>query len=134
MQKPSCNICKRYLHYYEKRAIIDGKEVCTSCYDMSREIGEKLEQAFNSIPAGKIENTVNKYVEKYNEPSHYHQHEIDTIEFLQRGFPPQVFMGFAIGHVIKYAQRAEYKNGREDFVKMVDYAKRALDWYDKTHS
>lgn len=71
---------------------------------------------------------------QYNKPAHYHKHEIDTIAFLQGGFPPEVFMGFAIGHVIKYAQRAEYKNGREDYVKMFDYAKRALDWYDKTHS
>lgn len=70
----------------------------------------------------------------YNKPDHYHKHEIDTIAFLQKGFPPEVFMGFAIGHIIKYAQRANYKNGREDFIKMVDYAKRALDWYDKTHS
>jgi hypothetical protein len=71
---------------------------------------------------------------EFNEPEHYHQHDIDTIKFLQRGFPPEVFMGFAIGHIVKYAQRANYKNGREDYVKMVDYAKRALDWYDKTHS
>lgn len=71
---------------------------------------------------------------EFNEPAHYHQHEIDTITFLQKGFPPEVFMGFAIGHIIKYAQRANYKNGREDFIKMVDYSKRALDWYDKTHS
>jgi hypothetical protein len=71
---------------------------------------------------------------EYNEPAHYHKHHIDTIKFLQEGFPPEVFMGFALGHIIKYAQRANYKNGREDYVKMVDYAKRALDWYDKTHS
>ena len=70
----------------------------------------------------------------FNEPEHYHKHTIDTITFLQEGFPPEVFMGFAIGHIIKYAHRANYKNGREDYVKMLDYAKRALDWYDKTHS
>jgi hypothetical protein len=83
------------------------------------------------------EGTVGKVVVNtgFNEPQHYHQHDIDTIEFLQRGFPPDVFMGFAIGHVVKYAQRSKYKGTpREDLVKMVDYAKRALDWYDKTHS
>jgi hypothetical protein len=63
------------------------------------------------------------------EPLHYHQHELDTIAFLQKGFPPEVFLHFAIGNVIKYAQRAEYKNGLEDFDKMVDYAVRARDWY-----
>ena len=70
----------------------------------------------------------------FNEPEHYHKHKVDTIKFLQEGFPPDVFMAFAIGHVIKYAQRANYKGTtRDDLVKMSDYAKRALDWYDKTN-
>jgi hypothetical protein len=69
----------------------------------------------------------------YNEPAHYHKHEIDTITFLQKGFHPQVCMGFFIGSIIKYAQRAEYKNGREDYMKIYDYAKRMLEWYDKNN-
>lgn len=88
-----------------------------------------IKENYNKYPAGKVVSG-----DTYNTPEHYHQHDIDTITFLQEGFPPEVFMGFAIGHIIKYAQRSEYKNGREDLVKMVDYAKRALDWYDKTHS
>jgi hypothetical protein len=119
----TCDICKINIQPLEKRAIINGKEVCVQCYDMAEDMGKKIEKA------------VNAHIEKYNEPVHYHQHELDTITFLQKGFPPAVFMGFAIGHVIKYAQRSEYKGSpREDLVKMVDYAKRALDWYDKTHS
>jgi hypothetical protein len=43
-------------------------------------------------------------------------------------------MGFFKGSIIKYTQRADYKNGREDYLKIVDFAKRMLDWYDKTHS
>lgn len=70
----------------------------------------------------------------FNEPEHYHQHEIDTITFLQKGFPPEVCMGFFKGSIIKYTQRADYKNGREDYLKVLDFAKRMLDWYDKTHS
>lgn len=70
----------------------------------------------------------------FNNPEHYHKHEIDTITFLQKGFPPEVCMGFLKGNVIKYTQRADYKNGREDYEKVLDYAKRMLDWYDKTHS
>jgi hypothetical protein len=65
----------------------------------------------------------------YNEPEHYHHYEMDTIEFLQRGFPPDVFLHFALANVVKYAQRAEYKNGLDDLNKMVDYAVRARDWY-----
>jgi hypothetical protein len=71
---------------------------------------------------------------EYNKPVHYHQHEIDTIEFLKRGFPKEVFMGFALGSIVKYAQRANYKNGLEDFDKLVDFANRARDWYKETHS
>lgn len=71
---------------------------------------------------------------KFNEPDHYHKHNIDTILFLQEGFPPEVFLHFCMANVVKYIQRAPYKNGREDFLKAVDYAQRALDWYDKTHS
>lgn len=69
----------------------------------------------------------------FNEPTHYHQGQMDTIEFLQKGFPPEVCMGFFLGNVIKYAQRANYKNGVEDFEKMVDYANRALDWYKRRY-
>lgn len=65
----------------------------------------------------------------YNEPEHYHKHDIDTIEFLKHGFPPEVYLHFCLGNVVKYAQRAEYKNGVADLEKMVDYAIRAFDWY-----
>jgi hypothetical protein len=70
----------------------------------------------------------------YNNPDHYHKHDIDTIEFLKRGFPPQVLTGFLIGNIIKYTQRFEYKNGEDDLVKVVDYAKRLQEWYKETHS
>ena len=70
---------------------------------------------------------------EFNEPTHYHTHELDTIEFLKRGFPPQVLTGFLIGNIIKYTQRFEYKNGKDDVLKIVDYSKRLLEWYDKTH-
>lgn len=58
---------------------------------------------------------------QFNEPDHYHQNEIDTIEFLQRGFPPEVFIGFAVGSAVKYLHRYEEKNGYEDLDKAVDY-------------
>lgn len=107
-----CITCGKALWTPDGTKHFEGKPYCKDCWNVG--------------------NPNYKKSMKYNEPSHYHQHEIDTITFLQKGFKPEVFMGFAIGHVIKYAQRAEYKNGREDYVKMVDYAKRALDWYDKT--
>lgn len=72
--------------------------------------------------------------DEFYEPEHYHKHKTDTITFLQEGFPPEVFAHFATACIVKYAQRYPYKNGREDLVKLVDYAKRLLDWHDKTHS
>jgi hypothetical protein len=120
-----CYVCQRSLSLMDKRALLpDGKTLCIPCY----ELGEDLKKGLAKTP------TPTPTHPEYNEPQHYHQHNIDTIKFLQEGFPKEVFMGFALGHIIKYAQRANYKNGREDYVKMVDYAKRALDWYDKTHS
>jgi Protein of unknwon function (DUF3310) len=117
-----CSICKKYLSYGDKRALLEGQQVCVPCYEMAKDIGKKIEKA------------VNKHVEKYNEPEHYHEFELDTIEFLKRGFPPQVLTGFLIGNIIKYTQRFEYKNGEDDLVKVVDYAKRLQDWYKETHS
>jgi hypothetical protein len=67
--------------------------------------------------------------EQLNKPAHYHEHEMDTIEFLKKGFPPNVLTGFLIGNIIKYTQRYEYKNGEEDLIKVVDYSKRLMDWY-----
>lgn len=60
----------------------------------------------------------------FNEPPHYHKYEIDTIEFLQKGFPPEVFKGFAIGSIVKYLHRHTEKNGLEDLLKAEDFAKR----------
>jgi hypothetical protein len=122
MDNKPCDLCK----IRRATTVVKGYEVCKICFD-------NLTQAYSPFVSSGVQAIIS-HEAKYNEPEHYHKHDIDTIEFLQKGFPPEVFMGFAIGHIIKYAQRANYKNGREDFVKMVDYAKRALDWYDKTHS
>lgn len=84
--------------------------------------------------AGKVYVTTESPDVEFNEPSHYHEHEIDTIEFLKRGFPPQVLTGFLIGNVIKYTQRYQYKNGEEDLMKIVDYAKRLHEWHKETHT
>lgn len=72
--------------------------------------------------------------DELNKPEHYHKHNIDTIQFLQEGFPPEVLTGFLIGNIIKYTQRFQYKNGEEDLMKVVDYSKRLQDWYKETHS
>jgi hypothetical protein len=115
-----CDMCKVFLPPVIKRAILNGKEVCVPCYEHVIEL-EK-------------ENPPVEVEPMFNEPEHYHTHDIDTIEFLKRGFPPQVLTGFLIGNIIKYTQRFEYKNGEEDVLKIVDYAKRLEEWYKETHS
>jgi hypothetical protein len=68
-------------------------------------------------------------IKEFNEPPHYHKYEIDTIDFLQKGFPPSVFKGFAIGSAIKYLHRYENKNGMEDLEKALDYIKRLIEFH-----
>jgi hypothetical protein len=124
-----CDMCEKFLHPLDKRAIVNGKEVCVSCYDnvkiIPKESGIDLNELKKSIEVGHVQ---------LNKPTHYHTHDIDTIEFLKRGFPPQVLTGFLIGNIIKYTQRFEYKNGEDDVLKIVDYAKRLQEWYKETHS
>jgi hypothetical protein len=98
-----------------------GRFVCTQCFTELENLAK-----MNMPESVEVE-------PMYNEPSHYHTHDIDTIEFLKRGFPPQVLTGFLIGNIIKYTQRFEYKNGEEDVLKIVDYAKRLQEWYKETH-
>jgi hypothetical protein len=70
-------------------------------------------------------------VSEFNEPEHYHKHKIDTIQFLQEGFRPEVFKGFAIGSAVKYLHRYEYKNGMEDLMKARDYISRLIVLHEK---
>jgi hypothetical protein len=115
--------------------IWNGKFVCDKCFTelenvenakyITKNSGIDLNELKKSIEVGHVQ---------LNKPTHYHTHDIDTIEFLKRGFPPQVLTGFLIGNIIKYTQRFEYKNGEDDVLKIVDYAKRLEEWYKETHS
>lgn len=119
-------LCQRCNTTYAQ-GVINGLEVCKKCYDV-------LEKVEKMRPSGRSEYQKQVLESIYNEPEHYHKHKVDTIQFLQEGFPPEVFSNFCVANVVKYAQRYPYKNGRDDLVKLVDYAKRLLDWHDKTHS
>lgn len=137
MQKPLiCDNCHRQIDVFDPSDWIrinhtgeaanilcrDCQELHPILIDWARQ-GDLTAYNFGRFPEG--EST------PFNKPEHYHKYDIDTIEFLKRGFPPQVAMSFLIGNVIKYAQRAEHKNGLEDYDKMVDYAERARDWYEE---
>ena len=66
-----------------------------------------------------------------NNPEHYHKYEIDTITFLEQGFPPEVARGFALGSAVKYLQRSELKNGLQDLEKAEFYTKKLIEYKKK---
>ncbi len=54
----------------------------------------------------------------YN-PHHYAQYEIQPLEFIMKNK-----LSFWLGNVIKYAMRADEKNGEEDLDKAISYLRR----------
>jgi hypothetical protein len=117
--------CIRIVHCERPENIL-----CLSCndvpsmYDLA--LSGKLEKW--KEPKGSEMPTI-PLIKEFNEPPHYHKYEIDTIEFLQKGFPPEVFKGFAIGSTVKYLHRYENKNGMEDLEKALDYIKRLIEFH-----
>jgi hypothetical protein len=53
---------------------------------------------------------------------HYTELPIQPIVVMLKDLPPEQFMGFLKGNVIKYVLRAELKNGTEDYAKAMRYA------------
>ena len=133
------NLIEGYLPYIISHACKPNLYLCKTCFYEHIEL-EETKRGFAGEKANTPSSTAYQMGDvaikkkEFNAPKHYHEHEIDTIEFLQRGFPPDVFTSFCRANIVKYTQRADYKNGRDDILKVVDYAKRWLDWYDKTHS
>lgn len=129
-QHNHCHVCEKLFDLGELRTLHENKMYCQFCYEAAHVMSRKLGSDDVSV-VPMFKKVELKEPSHYNEPEHYHNHAIDTIEFLQKGFPPEVFLHFALANVIKYAQRAEYKNGLEDLDKLVDYAVRARDWYKR---
>ena len=114
---------------------VDSSESKSQATNNSQKVYKPGQVVFTDEPKGILHDDLvdaNRYAIKFNEPEHYHKHKIDTIQFLQEGFPPEIFKGFAIGSAIKYLQRFENKNGLEDLIKAKDYVERLIDWYYKT--
>lgn len=60
-------------------------------------------------------------------PEHYHKYNMDTLMFLEHGFPPEVLKGFCLGSAIKYLQRFELKNGLQDLEKAKFYVDKLIE-------
>ena len=52
-----------------------------------------------------------------NNPSHYNQGNLETIEIIKNKLTPEEFKGYIKGNIIKYITREAYKNGLEDLKK-----------------
>lgn len=120
-----CNECKEHVRGVVHKEVDGVGVICNKCYTKAEELVKMI--TFT-------EDEKESFMRDFNQPTHYHQHDMDTIEFLKRGFPPNVLTGFLIGNIIKYTQRYEYKNGEEDLMKIVDYAKRLQEWHKETHT
>lgn len=66
-----------------------------------------------------------------NSPAHYTQGKIETIDIIEQtvsNLPPK--RAYALGNVIKYVSRHQYKNGLEDLEKAAWYLNRAIEQYE----
>jgi hypothetical protein len=65
--------------------------------------------------------------DKVNNPSHYTQGGIETIDYLKAKLSKEEFIGFCKGNVFKYLSREALKNGKEDMKKAQWYLNKMID-------
>lgn len=61
-----------------------------------------------------------------NNPAHYTNGGIETIDYLKAKMTQEQFRGFLIGNVLKYVSRYPHKNGVEDLKKAEWYLNRLI--------
>lgn len=61
-----------------------------------------------------------------NQPQHYCQGGIETIEAIEASMSKEAFHGFLKGNILKYVWRYEHKNGVEDLRKAQWYLTRLV--------
>lgn len=61
-----------------------------------------------------------------NNPSHYTQGGIETIDFIRAKLTPEEFEGYCKGNVLKYVARSTLKGGQEDLRKAGKYIEFAV--------
>jgi hypothetical protein len=60
-----------------------------------------------------------------NQPNHYKQGSLETIEVIKGSMTKEEYIGYLKGNIIKYVCRAQYKNKIEDLMKAQKY----LEWF-----
>jgi len=72
---------------------------------------------------------------KVDHPSHYNKGGVETIDIIRTYLTADEYVGFLLGNVLKYKQRAQFKGGEEDLAKADWYIKRLEEcqvyWSDK---
>lgn len=56
-----------------------------------------------------------------NQPSHYTQGGVETIDFIRAKLGLEGFVAYCLGNVTKYTSRYQHKNGLEDLQKAQVY-------------
>jgi hypothetical protein len=75
-------------------------------------------------------NSENETEELVNNPPHYNQNAMETIDVLENSLPRVHFFGYLRGNILKYMLRYEYKGGKEDLKKARWYLNRLINTLD----
>jgi Protein of unknwon function (DUF3310) len=59
-------------------------------------------------------------------PTYYGTGTTDPISYMKQHYTHEQLEGFLLGNIIKYATRANKKNGLEDYEKLLDYAQKLV--------
>lgn len=66
---------------------------------------------------GAVGNRGKPGAEKVNNPSHYNENGLETIDAIKGTMSREAFHGFCTGNILKYVARFKFKNGIEDLKK-----------------
>ena len=67
-------------------------------------------------------------------PAHYKSGGLELIDIWKAKLTGEQFIGLCKGNVLKYVIRAEEKNGKEDYLKAMQYLKWIVEAYEKKES
>ena len=67
-----------------------------------------------------------------NNPSHYNQGRVETIEVIRDVLSKEQFIGYCVGNTMKYVSRHRHKNKpKEDLLKARWYLNKAIEEMEK---
>ena len=97
-----------------------------------------IKMSYDTIPPRIILDTApnsesdceNETEELVNNPPHYNQNAMETIDVLENSLPRVHFFGYLRGNILKYMLRYEYKGGKEDLKKARWYLNRLINTLD----